>query len=78
MSRNNIFKYIVFPAIIVVAWLALVLYTFNSKPDLNGDNFNYYIYATSLAAGEGYCDLSSPGHPATSTFPPGYPILMTP
>lgn len=78
MSRNNIFKYIVFPAIIVVAWLALVLYTFNSKPDLNGDNFAYYVYATSLAEGSGYCDLSSPGSPATSNFPPGYPILMAP
>ena len=78
MSRNNIFRYIAFPAVIVVAWLALVLYTFNSKPDLNGDNFNYYIYATSLAEGNGYCDLSSPGSPATSNFPPGYPVLMTP
>lgn len=78
MSRNNIFRYIVFPLTIVIAWLCVVLYTFNSKPDLNGDNFNYYIYATSLAGGNGYCDLSSPGSPATSNFPPGYPILMTP
>lgn len=78
MSRNNIFRYIVFPLTIVIAWLCVVLYTFNSKPDLNGDNFNYYIYATSLAGGNGYCDLSSPSSPATSVFPPGYPILMTP
>ncbi len=78
MSKNNILSYIIFPLVIVVAWLLVVLYTFNSKPDLNGDNFNYYIYATSLAEGKGYCDLSSPGSPATSNFPPGYPILMTP
>ena len=78
MKANNLLRYIVFPVIIVGAWLLLVLYTFNSKPDLNGDNFNYYIYATSLAEGNGYCDLSSPGAPATSNFPPGYPILMTP
>lgn len=78
MKASNILRYIVFPAIIVVAWLLVVLYTFNSKPDLNGDNFCYYIYATSLAEGHGYCDLSSPGSPATSNFPPGYPLLMTP
>lgn len=78
MKASSILRYIVFPAIIVVAWLMLVLYTFNSKPDLNGDNFCYYIYATSLAEGHGYCDLSSPGSPVTSNFPPGYPLLMTP
>lgn len=77
-NKHNFLSYIVFPLVIVVAWLLLVLYTFNSKPDLNGDNFCYYIYATSLAEGHGYCDLSSPGSPATSNFPPGYPLLMTP
>ena len=78
MKQSNLLKYIVFPLLIVIAWLCLVLYTFNDKPDMNGDNFSYYIYATSLAQGEGYCDLSSPGSPATSNFPPGYPILMSP
>ncbi|MBQ5774993.1 MAG: phospholipid carrier-dependent glycosyltransferase, partial [Paludibacteraceae bacterium] len=78
MKQSNSLKYIVFPLLIVVAWFCLVLYTFNDKPDMNGDNFSYYIYATSLAQGEGYCDLSSPGSPATSNFPPGYPILMSP
>lgn len=74
----RIIKYIAFPAIIVFAWLLLVNYTFNNKPDMNGDNFCYYIYASSLAEGKGYCDLSAPGAPATTNFPPGYPLLMTP
>ena len=78
MDKTKILKYIVFPLLIAVAWLGIVRYTFNEKPDLNGDNFSYYIYASSLASGEGYCDLSAPGKPATNGFPPGYPLLMTP
>lgn len=80
MKANNtaIFKYAVFPLLIAAAWVLLANYTFNSKPDMNGDNFCYYIYASSLAEGNGYCDLSAPGSPATSNFPPGYPLLMTP
>lgn len=78
MNKTNIFKYIVFPLAITIAWFLMARYTFNEKPDLNGDNFNYYIYASSLASGQGYCDLSQPGSPATNNFPPGYPLIMTP
>lgn len=78
MKKEQILKYIIFPLLIFVAWLGVARYTFNEKPDLNGDNFNYYIYASSLASGQGYCDLSAPGAPATNNFPPGYPLLMTP
>lgn len=45
---------------------------------MNGDTSQYYIYATSLAQGEGYADLSRPGHPPANGFPPGYPLLMAP
>lgn len=70
-------KYI-FPALLILigAWLAS--YTFNEKADLNGDNYNYYVYATSLASGQGYCDLASPDQHPTNNFPPGYPLLMMP
>ena len=78
MKKEQILKYIIFPLLIFAAWLGIAHYTFNEKPDLNGDNFCYYIYASSLASGQGYCDLSAPGSPATNNFPPGYPILMTP
>lgn len=78
MDKTKLLKYIVCPLLIAVAWLLMARYTFNEKPDLNGDNFNYYIYASSLASGQGYCDLSAPGSPATNNFPPGYPLLMTP
>ena len=64
--------------VLAMVWCALATSTFNSKPDLNGDNISYYIYASSLATGHGYCDLSQPSVPPTSNFPPGYPLLMTP
>mgnify|MGYP006988868776 CR=1 FL=1 len=70
--------YFVLPAILLVAWWMLASRTFNSKPDLNGDNFCYYTYATAMATGHGYADLSSPGNPPTANFPPGYPMLMLP
>ncbi|MBQ7279437.1 MAG: hypothetical protein IJR13_01760 [Bacteroidales bacterium] len=70
--------YFVLPAILLVAWWMLASKTFNSKPDLNGDNFCYYTYATAMATGHGYADLSSPGNPPTANFPPGYPLLMLP
>ncbi len=69
---------IIFPLIIALAAFLTARYTFNEKPDLNGDNINYYIYASSLASGGGYSDLAQIGAPPTSNFPPGYPLLMTP
>ncbi len=65
-------------AVLAVIWGIIAAKTFNPKPDLNGDNINYYIYATSLATGHGYSDLSHPDAKPTSNFPPGYPLLMTP
>lgn len=64
--------------VLTLIWAIIATKTFNSKPDLNGDNFNYYIYASSLATGHGYSDLSTPEIKPTSSFPPGYPLLMTP
>lgn len=77
MKQNRV-KYIAVPIVFLITWLVLARYTFNPNLDLNGDNFTYYNLATALSQGKGYCDLSQPGAPATSTFPPGYPVLMTP
>lgn len=64
--------------LIIAVWAIVFAYTFDRKPDLNGDNALYYTFATALAQGHGYSDISLRGHPASSTFPPGYPLLMTP
>lgn len=45
---------------------------------MNGDTSQYYIYATSLAQGEGYTELGTLGHPPAHGFPPGYPLIMAP
>lgn len=71
-------KYFYFPLAILVAWFFMAKYTFNEKPDLNGDNCYYYTVASAMATGHGYSNLAQPGAPATATYPPGYPILMTP
>lgn len=65
-------------AVIAVVWAAVFAYTFRPAPDMNGDASQYYIYATSLAQGEGYAELGTLGHPPANGFPPGYPLLMTP
>lgn len=74
-NKNVIFVCL---SILAIIWGVLASKTFNPKPDLNGDNVCYYVYASALATGHGYSDLSQPTIPSTSTFPPGYPLLMTP
>ena len=69
------YKHFIYPAGLVVLALSVFIYIFDAKIDINGDNCYYYAFATSLASGEGYCDVSGE---ASSLFPPGYPILMAP
>ncbi len=70
----------VWPCIAVIAAVCAVVFAYTFRPtlDMNGDTSQYYIYATSLAQGEGYTELSSLGHPPTNAFPPGYPLIMAP
>lgn len=63
---------------IAVVCIAVFTYTFKPTLDMNGDTSQYYIYASSLAHGEGYSELGTLGHPPANTFPPGYPLLMVP
>ncbi len=51
-------------------------YAFNSKIDLNGDNCDYYMLATSISTGHGYANIASPDYRPSDLFPPGYPLLM--
>ncbi len=65
-------------AAIAAVCMSVFAYTFKPSLDMNGDTSQYYIYATSLAQGEGYTELGTLGHPPTNGFPPGYPLLMAP
>lgn len=78
MNKSTFVRYLLYPILICIGWYWMSSYTFNEKPDLNGDNIYYYVAASSLATGHGYSDLSKLGNPPTATYPPGYPILMTP
>lgn len=71
-------KRAIYLGIIALVWAFSFFYIFNTKIDLNGDNCCYYTYASAMASGEGYSDISSPTIRPTNNFPPGYPLLMTP
>lgn len=65
-------------ALIAAVSVGVFTYTFKPSLDMNGDTSQYYIYATSLAQGEGYTQLETLGHPPSNGFPPGYPLIMAP
>lgn len=74
-EQRNTSAYIV---LISLAVVSLFAYTFKPTLDMNGDTSQYYIYATSLAQGEGYTELGSLEHSPANAFPPGYPLIMAP
>lgn len=70
---------LIFVSILTVLFILVYSYIFNPKIDLNGDNCDYYMGATSIAQGHGYSNISvvSPdGYPPINTFPIGYPLIM--
>jgi len=64
-------------AALLVIFIAAFIYIFNAKIDLNGDNCDYYMLATSIAKGHGYSNISSPDYSPSNVFPPGYPLIMS-
>jgi hypothetical protein len=64
--------------IIIITVLFWVVYTniFEKKPDLNGDNFAYYLLGKRLATGQGYTNATDIHHGPQTHFPPGYPALL--
>ncbi|MDR1402230.1 MAG: phospholipid carrier-dependent glycosyltransferase [Tannerellaceae bacterium] len=71
---SRIFYYIVG---LIVVFLIAFTYIFDKKLDLNGDNAEYYVLATSIAGGHGYSDITNEMHHSSNIFPPGYPLLMS-
>lgn len=69
------YRKLLYPAGLALLALLVFTYIFDPKLDVNGDNCYYYIFASSLAAGDGYVDMQGE---ATAHFPPGYPLLMVP
>ena len=65
--------------IAVISILFLIIYPniFDQKLAILGDNASYYILGKSLAAGEGYADLSSAAMKPHNHYPPGYPLIIS-
>ena len=75
MKASSLSCRLLYPIGLALLALLVFIYIFDTKVDVNGDNCYYYIFATSLAAGDGYADMLGN---ATAHFPPGYPLLMAP
>ncbi len=61
---------------LLVVHVLLVVFLFDPKPFVGGDNAGYMILAESLASGQGYRDIYLPDAPRHSQFPPIYPVFL--
>jgi len=64
-------------AAIVVCFAINYSTIFDKKMDQNGDNYNYYQLARSLALGHGYVSEIGPVPEPHMHFPPGYPAFLS-
>lgn len=71
------FKSLLYFGILVLIFIQVYPYIFDTKLFLGGDNADYYLLANALASGEGYVNTHLPGLPAANHFPPGYPFIMS-
>ena len=63
--------------LLLLLFLAVYGYVFDAKPDLNGDNANYYMLGKAIASGQGYTNLNSIEQTVNNHFPPGYPTIIS-
>ena len=48
----------IYIGLLTIVWACAYIYIFNEKIDINGDTCRYYTFASSLASGQGYADIS--------------------
>jgi hypothetical protein len=67
-------------ALIGLIALALIgsVIVFNPVLSTNGDNALYIVLGMSWADGKGNSTICTPGEPANTMVPPGYPLLLAP
>jgi len=77
-STFNLGRFADWTHIIIITVLFWFIYSniFEKKPDLNGDNFAYYLLGKRLANGLGYTNATDIHHGPHTHFPPGYPALL--
>lgn len=70
------FTNLIYQGILCFIFFVIYMYIFDRKPDLNGDNFDYINYATSILKGKGYSSPYTPDYVPTNWFPPGYSTIL--
>jgi hypothetical protein len=77
-SNFSFTKFADWTHIIIFSLLFWFVYSnvFDHKPDLNGDNFAYYLLGKRLADGLGYTNATTVELTPHNHFPPGYPALL--
>ncbi|MDR3188640.1 MAG: phospholipid carrier-dependent glycosyltransferase [Prevotellaceae bacterium] len=75
--RGSKLLYRVGVIIIAVAFFSAYAKTFDYKPDMNGDNINYYALGNALAAGKGYTTTMNLTESPHNHYPPGYPAIVS-
>jgi len=66
------FEYFVIATVFIISFSSV----FDSKLDLNGDNFNYLMLSKSLAEGNGYVSTIMGDKLPVNFYPPGYPAIL--
>ncbi len=69
-------KTLLYIFIITLVGGLLYWYNFDPKPDLNGDNANYFMLGKALKTGAGYVNITAPDLRPNNHFPPGYPAII--
>ena len=74
-ASSNALRWILL-AVIAISFAINYAGIFDPKMDTNGDNYQYYQLAHSLARGDGYVTDFEPVQTPHMHFPPGYPAFM--
>jgi hypothetical protein len=71
-------KYLTWIHIIIITIVFWLVYSmiFDTKPDMNGDNFAYYLLGQRLAHGLGFTNATEISHGPHIHFSPGYPVFI--
>jgi hypothetical protein len=77
-STFDLGKFANWTHIVIITILFWFVYSniFEKKPDLNGDNFAYYLLGKRLAEGQGFTNATDIHHGPHTHFPVGYPALL--
>ena len=69
--------YIIYSALLFIAFLFVYQYIYDSKIHLGGDNAEYYSLARGLYEGKGFAQISDMNAAPHKHWPPGYPFILS-